>query len=60
MPAYISPFDPNYISLKRAAVVIAREESGVDPDEIMEMFRHAIFAREFARRNRDSRHGTCR
>ena len=49
MPVYISQLDPNYISLKRSAVLIARAESGVDPDEIMETFRHAIFAREFGR-----------
>ncbi len=49
MPAYITPLDPNYISLKRAAVLIAREQPGVDPDEIMEMFKHAIFAREIER-----------
>jgi hypothetical protein len=49
MPAYITPLDPNYISLKRAAVLIAREQAGVDPHEVMEMFKPAINAREFAR-----------
>ena len=49
MPAYISPFDSNYIWLKRAAVLIVQDQAGVDPDEFMEMVKHVIFAREFER-----------
>jgi hypothetical protein len=29
MPAFISPLDGNYISLKRAALLIAREQPGI-------------------------------
>ena len=49
MPAFISPLDGNYVSLKRAALLIAQEQPGIEPDEIMEMFKHAIFAHEFER-----------
>src|SRR5437879_2274822 len=49
MRAFISPLDDDFISLKRAALLIAREQPGIGPDEIMEMFKHAIFAREFER-----------
>jgi hypothetical protein len=49
MPAFISPLDGNYIALKRAALLIAREQPGIEPDEIMELFKHAIFTGEFER-----------
>jgi hypothetical protein len=49
MPSHISPLDGNYISLKRAALLIAREQSGIEPDEIMDTFKHALFSREFER-----------
>ncbi len=49
MPAYISPLDDDYISLKRAALLIARDQPGVEPNEIMDLFKHAIFAGEFER-----------
>lgn len=47
MPAFISPLDGNYISLKRAALLIAREQPGIEPDDIMELFKHSIFTGEF-------------
>ena len=43
MPAFISPLDVNYISLKRAALLIAREQRGIEQDDIMELFKHSIF-----------------
>lgn len=49
MPAYVSPLDSHYLSLKRAALLIAAEQPGVEPDEIMETFKLALFAREFER-----------
>jgi hypothetical protein len=49
MPAFISPLDGNYISLRRAALLIAREQPGIEPDDIMELFKHAIFTGEFER-----------
>jgi hypothetical protein len=47
MPSHISPLDGNYISLRRAALLIAREQSDIAPDDIMDTFKHALFAREF-------------
>lgn len=49
MPGYISPLDNTYISLKRAARLIADTQTGVTPDEIMDLFKHALFTREFER-----------
>jgi hypothetical protein len=49
MPSYISALDANYISLKRAAALIAREQSAIEADDVMETFKHALFAREFER-----------
>lgn len=49
MPAFISPLDVNYISLKRAALLVAREQPGIEPDDIMELFKHSIFTAEFER-----------
>jgi hypothetical protein len=49
MPAFISPLDGNYISLKRAALLIAGEQPGIEPNDIMELFKHAIFTGEFER-----------
>lgn len=37
MSAHNSPLDNIYISLKRAAQLIARDQPGVDPDEIMDL-----------------------
>jgi hypothetical protein len=50
MPAFISPLDGNYISLKRAALLITSEQPGIEPDDIMELFKHAIFTGEFEHR----------
>jgi hypothetical protein len=47
MPAFISTLDTEYISLKRAALLIAREQLGIDPSDVMETFKHALFGREF-------------
>ncbi|WP_419914639.1 hypothetical protein [Hoeflea sp.] len=47
MPTHISPLDLNFISLKRAALLIAKDRAGVEPDEIMDLFKHALFAGEF-------------
>jgi len=47
MPAFISSLDTEYISLKRAALLIAREQLGIDPSDVMETFKHALFGREF-------------
>ncbi len=47
MPAFISPLNGNYVSLKRAALLIAQEQPGIAPDDIMEMFKYALFAGEF-------------
>jgi hypothetical protein len=47
MPDFISPLDGNYISLKRAARLIAEDRPGIEADEIMELFKHAIFTGEF-------------
>ncbi len=44
---FISPLDDNYITLKRASILIARERPGSEPDGIMEVFKRAIFAQEF-------------
>lgn len=49
MLSFISPLDKSYISLRRAAALIASEMPGAEPDEIMEMFKYAIFSREFER-----------
>jgi hypothetical protein len=49
MPAFISPLDGNYISLKRASLLIAREQPGIEPDDIMEVFKYALFTGEFER-----------
>jgi hypothetical protein len=42
-PGFISPLDGNYVSLKRAAILIAHERPGIAPGEIMDLFKHAIF-----------------
>jgi hypothetical protein len=49
MRAFISPLNDDFITLKRAALLIARERSGIEPGDIMETFTHAIFADEFER-----------
>lgn len=48
-PGFISPLDGNYISLKRAALLIAHERPGIESGEIMDLFKHAIFTGEFER-----------
>ncbi len=50
MLAFISPLDGDYISLKRVALLIARERPGIDAADLMDMFKHAIFSREFERK----------
>ncbi len=47
MPSFISPLDRNYISLKRAALLIAEDQRGIEPSAIMDLFKHALFAGEF-------------
>lgn len=47
MTVYISPLDRDYVSLKRAALLIARDRAGIEPDEIMDLFKHAIFNGDF-------------
>lgn len=47
MPAYVSPLDGRYLSLKRAALLLADEHPGVTQDEIMETFTRALFIGEF-------------
>ena len=49
MQTFVSPLNDDFISLKRAALLIAHERPSIEPEEIMEMFKHAIFAREFER-----------
>jgi hypothetical protein len=49
MPVFVSPLDGNYISLKRAALLIAREQPDIESGDIMDMFTHALFAGEFER-----------
>jgi hypothetical protein len=49
MAAFISPLDVNYVSLKRAALLIAREQPGIEPDDLMELFKHSVFTGEFER-----------
>jgi len=46
VPTYISPLDDNYIALKRAASLIARERSAIEADDVMETLKHALFTRE--------------
>jgi len=47
MQPFISPLDPHYISLKRAATLIAEDHSGVDSDDIMDLLKYALFNEEF-------------
>ena len=47
---FVSALDENFISLKRAAIMIAREQFGFEPREFMEMFKHALFMHEFERK----------
>jgi len=46
VPTYISPLDDNYIALKRAAALIARERSDIEADDFMEAMKHALFMGE--------------
>lgn len=47
MPSFISPLDKNYISLKRAALLVAQDQAGIEPEAIMDLFKHALFTGEF-------------
>ena len=44
------PWTPISLRLERAAMLIAREQCGFEPDDIMEMFKHALFMHEFERK----------
>lgn len=46
MPAYISPLDDNYISIKAAASEIARARKNVSEEAVMDLLKYAIFAGE--------------
>ena len=46
MPDHISPLDDDYISLGRAATLIAQERPRADPSRILDMFKRAIFSGE--------------
>ena len=46
MPDHISPLDDGYISLGRAAALIAQERPCADPSRILDMFKRAIFSGE--------------
>lgn len=59
MPTHISPLDNTYVSLKRAAQLTARDQPGVEPDEIMDLFKHALFAGEFERPETTVEAATC-
>ncbi|MCG8606719.1 hypothetical protein MJD09_17265 [bacterium] len=50
MPSYISPLDPDYMSLRQAAACLIESRPGLSHDDIMQMFKHAIFTGEFERR----------
>lgn len=47
MQPFISPLDPTYISLKRAAACIAADHGHVEPDEVMDLLKYAILNEEF-------------
>ncbi|MGB8601639.1 MAG: hypothetical protein WCD42_05525 [Rhizomicrobium sp.] len=47
IPDFISPLNDEYISIERAAHLIASELEGTDVASALEMFKHAIFSREF-------------
>ncbi|MDR3528286.1 MAG: hypothetical protein P4L57_13505 [Rhizomicrobium sp.] len=42
-----SPLDGDYISFKHAALLIARERPGIEPDDIMDTLKGATFGGEF-------------
>ena len=46
MPDHISPLDDDYISLGRAAALIAQERPRADPSQVLDMFKRAIFSGE--------------
>ena len=46
MPDHISPLDDDYISLGRAATLMAQERPRADPSRILDMFKRAIFSGE--------------
>ena len=47
MPDIFSPLDGDYISFKHAALLIARERPGIEPDDIMDTLKGATFGGEF-------------
>jgi hypothetical protein len=47
MQPFISPLDPAYISLKRAAASIAADHGDVEPDEVMDLLKYAVLNEEF-------------
>lgn len=47
MPDFISPLDDQYISVKAAAQLIASERPELTVGELMDMFVHGIFSKEF-------------
>lgn len=47
MPDFISSLDEQFISVKAAAQLIARERPELSIGEVMDTFTHAIFSREF-------------
>ena len=46
MPDHISPLDDDYISLGRAATLIAQGRPRADPSQVLDMFKRAIFSGE--------------
>ena len=46
MPDHISPLDDEYISLGRAATLIAQERPRADPSQVLDFFKRAIFSGE--------------
>jgi len=47
MHPFISPLDPAYISLKRAAASISADHGDVESDEVMDLLKYALLNEEF-------------
>jgi len=47
MPDHISPLDERFITLGRAAMLIAKENPATSPAKVLDQFSRAIFAGEF-------------
>lgn len=47
MPDHISPFDERFITLGRAAALVAKENPATSPAKVLDLFARAIFAGEF-------------